>query len=143
MPSFLNTPISSIFSGDFWRKNQKTGMKDFSRAKARGQLAVDVFQTEDDIVVLAPVAGIKVEDVEVVVQEDVLTIRGIRSLDLDIPQNNYYARECFWGEFTRSIVLPTAVNTAKIDASFKDGILKVQIPKANKVKMQIIKIKSK
>ena len=143
MSNFLNTPISTFFSADFWKKGKQTKVREFVSTKAKGQLAVDVFQTEDDIVVLAPVAGIKVEDVEVVVQEDVLTIRGMRSLDLDIPQKNYYAQECFWGEFTRSIILPTAVNTAKIDASFKDGILKVQIPKANKVKMQIIKIKSK
>lgn len=143
MLNFLNTPIANLFSGSFWKNPSKSKLGDFANSKARGQLAVDVFQTEDDIVVLAPVAGIKVEDVEVVVQEDVLTIRGIRSLDLDIPQNNYYARECFWGEFTRSIVLPTAVNTAKIDASFQNGILKIEIPKATKVRMQIIKIKSK
>lgn len=142
MANFLNTPISALLNADFWKKNTQSKASGFVGSKTKGQLAVDVFQTEDDIVVLAPVAGIKVEDVEVVVQEDVLTIRGIRSLDLDIPQKNYYAQECFWGEFTRSIVLPTAVNTAKIEASFQDGILKIQIPKANKVKMQIIKIKS-
>jgi HSP20 family protein len=143
MANFLNTPISSLFNFDFWKTARQTKIRKFVNNKTTGQLAVDVFQTEDDIIVLAPVAGIKVEDVEVVIQEDVLTIRGMRSLDLDIPQKNYYAQECFWGEFTRSIVLPTAVNTAKIDASFEGGILKIQIPKANKVKMQIIKIKNK
>lgn len=143
MSNFLNAPISSLFNMDFWKKAKSTKVSEFVGSKTKGQLAVDVFQTEDDIIVMAPVAGIKVEDVEVVVQEDVLTIRGMRSLDLDIPQKNYYAQECFWGEFTRSIILPTAVNTAKIDATLKDGILKIQIPKASKVKMQIIKIKSK
>lgn len=143
MLNFLNTPISSFLNTNFWKKTKSTKVREFVGNKTKGQLAVDVFQTEDDIVVMAPVAGIKVEDVEVVVQEDVLTIRGMRSLDLDIPQKNYYARECFWGEFTRSIILPTAVNTSKIDASFNNGILKIQIPKATKVKMQIIKIKSK
>lgn len=143
MSNFLNAPLSALLTLDFWKKQRQSKIGEFVHSKAKGQLAVDVFQTEDDIVVLAPVAGIKVEDVEVLVKEDVLTIRGMRSLDFDVPQKNYYAQECFWGEFTRSIVLPSAVNTAKIEASFQDGILKIQIPKANKVKMQIIKIKSK
>jgi len=143
MSNFFNASISALFNSGFWKKNRETHARDFVNSRAKGQLAVDVFQTEDDIVILAPIAGIKIEDVEVLIQEDILTIRGIRSLNLDIPQKNYYAHECFWGEFSRSVVLPTAVNTAKIEATFKDGILKIQIPKANKVRMKIIKIKSK
>jgi len=90
MPNFLNTPISTFFNSNFWKKNKEARSREFSNIKTRGQLAVDVFQTEDDIVILAPIAGIKIEDVEVLIQEDVLTIRGIRSLDLDIPQKNFH-----------------------------------------------------
>lgn len=142
MANFLHTSLSDLFNlAMFKRKN--SAITDANTSTAKGQLAVDVFQTEDDIVVLAPVAGVKVEDVEVIVNEDVLTIRGMRTLDIDVPKRNYYAQECFWGEFVRSIVLPAAVNTSEIEASFKDGILQIKIPKANKIRMKIIKIKSK
>ena len=139
MANFLNTPITNLFNSGFFSKRKMVSTEEIIAGKAKGQLAVDVFQTEDDIIVMAPIAGVDVENIEVIVNDDVLVIRGIRSLDLDIPQNNYYAKECFWGEFTRSIVLPMAVNTAKIEASFKNGVLQIKIPKANKVKMKIIK----
>lgn len=145
MSNFLNKPISTLLSDTFslFRgKNETKALSTSTSHMKKGQLAVDVFQTEDDIMIFAPIAGVKLDDVEVVVNEDLLTIRGMRSLDIDVPQRNYYAQECFWGEFSRSIVLPTAVNTAKIGATFNDGVLKIQIPKANKVKMQIIKVRS-
>lgn len=141
MASFLNTPIMNIFSLGVFKK-KVSGFSEGVSSMSKGQLAVDVFQTEDEIVILAPIAGVKIEDIELIVNEDVLTVRGIRTLDVDIPQRNYYAQECFWGEFSRSIILPTAVNTAEIEASFKDGILQIKIPKANKVRMKIIKIKN-
>jgi len=107
-----------------------------------GQLALDVYQTQDDIVILAPIAGVKLEDMNVSVTDDILTIKGKRSLNIDIPDENYYTQECFWGDFSRSIVLPASVNTNKISASFKDGVLKIEIPKIEKVRSKVIRIKT-
>jgi HSP20 family protein len=107
-----------------------------------GQLALDVYQTQDDIVILAPIAGVKLEDMNVSVTDDVLTIKGKRSLNIDIPDENYYTQECFWGDFSRSIVLPASVNTNKISANFKDGVLKIEIPKIEKVRSKVIRIKT-
>lgn len=107
-----------------------------------GQLALDVYQTKEKIVILAPIAGVKLDDMTVSVTDDVLTIKGKRNLEKEIPDEDYLTQECFWGDFSRSIVLPASVNTAKIAAKFKDGVLTIEIPKIEKVKEKVIRIKT-
>ena len=107
-----------------------------------GQLALDVYQTKNNIVILAPIAGVKLEDMNVAVADDVLTIKGKRNLEAKVPEENYFTQECFWGDFSRSIVLPASVDSNKITASFKDGVLKIEIPKIEKVRSKIIRIKT-
>lgn len=111
-------------------------------ARAEGQLALDVFQTKNHIVVLAPIAGVKLDDINVSITEDVLTIKGNRQLEMDVAEEDYFTQECFWGNFSRSIVLPAAVDPGKISASFKEGVLKVSIPKTERVKTKVVRIKS-
>ena len=106
-----------------------------------GQLALDIYQTESDIVIVAPIAGVKLNDINVAVTEDVLTIKGNRYLEFDIPEEDYFTQECFWGDFSRSIVLPAAVDTSKISATFKDAVLKITIPKTEKTKTRVVRIK--
>lgn len=107
-----------------------------------GQLALDIYQTPTHIVIVAPIAGVKMPDIDVSITEDVLTIKGKRYLEFDIPDEDYFTQECFWGDFSRSIVLPASVDASKISASFKDAVLKITIPKAEKVKTKIVRIKS-
>ena len=107
-----------------------------------GQLALDIYQTQSHIVVVAPIAGVKLSDINVSVTEDVLTIKGKRYLEFDIPDEDYFSQECFWGDFSRSIVLPAAVDSTKIDASFKDAVLKITIPKTERTKTKVVRIKS-
>jgi HSP20 family protein len=109
---------------------------------SEGQLALDIYQTPTHIVIVAPIAGVKMPDIDVSVTEDVLTIKGKRYLEFDIPDEDYFTQECFWGDFSRSIVLPASVDASKISASFKDAVLKITIPKAEKVKTKIVRIKS-
>jgi HSP20 family protein len=94
-----------------------------------GQLSVDVYELPGELVIIAPVAGIKLEDVNISLTEDVLTISGSRELEHKISKDGYLIQECFWGEFSRSIVLPDNINADKITASFKDGVLKITIPR--------------
>lgn len=110
----------------------------------QGQLALDVYQTKDHIVIVAPIAGIKLDDMTVSVTDDVLTIKGTRQYEekVEIPEENFFTQECFWGEFSRSIVLPASVDTNKIAASFNDGVLKITIPKIEKVRSKVIRIKT-
>lgn len=107
-----------------------------------GQLALDVYQTSTHIVVLAPIAGVKLEDMSVEVSDDVLTIQGNRQYSKTVEQENYFTQECFWGDFSRSIVLPASVDTNKISASFDDGVLKIEIPKIEKIRSKTIRIKA-
>lgn len=107
-----------------------------------GQLALDVYQTKTHIVVLAPIAGVKMSDIKVTVTEDVLSIKGKRQLEFNIPEEDYFTQECFWGDFSRSIVLPSAVDPSKINASFKDAVLKVTIPKTERTKTKVVRIKA-
>jgi HSP20 family protein len=109
---------------------------------AEGQLALDIYQTSTHIVVVAPIAGVKMDDIDVSITEDVLTIKGKRNLEFDVPDEDYFTQECFWGDFSRSIVLPASVDSSKIAASFKDAVLKISIPKVERVKTKIVRIKA-
>lgn len=114
----------------------------FDEDVEEGQLALDVYQTKDEIVIVSPIAGVKLEDMTVSVTDDVLTIRGERQSEHTVSEENYFSQECFWGDFSRSIVLPASVDTNKIAASFKDGVLTIKIPKIEKVRSKVIRIKT-
>ena len=96
-----------------------------------GQLSVDVYETPGKLIIVAPIAGIKLDDVNISLTEDVLTISGNRALEEEIKEDDYLIQECFWGEFSRSIVLPDNINADKISASFKDGVLRITIPRTS------------
>ncbi|MBM3230876.1 Hsp20/alpha crystallin family protein [Candidatus Peregrinibacteria bacterium] len=101
-----------------------------------GQIAVDIFELEDYYIIRAPIAGVKLSDIDIEVDEKVLTIRGRRTAADDIPKDQFYLQECFWGDFQRSITLPVIIDPKKVKATFsKDSILKVLIPKEEKVKI--------
>jgi len=111
--------------------------------KEIGQLSVDVYESPAELIILAPIAGVKLSDISISLTEDVLTISGQRSLEFKLPSNDYLIQECFWGEFSRSIVLPDNVDQSRITASFKDGLLKITIPKtAGNQKTKLIRIKN-
>lgn len=107
-----------------------------------GQLAVDVYQTEDDIVLKAPLAGVRPEDLELSITDEVVTIKGERKVMEEIKRENYLAQECYWGAFARSYVLPVPVTSDKAQATLKNGILTIAIPKQEKTKAKKIEIKT-
>jgi len=97
--------------------------------KEIGQLSLDIYETPKELTILAPIAGVSLDDINVSVTEDVLTIQGKRNHEFTINEDDYLIQECFWGKFSRSIVLPDYVDTSKINAGFKNGVLKITIPK--------------
>lgn len=109
--------------------------------KEEGQLAVDVFQTSEEIVVVAPVAGVKPSDLAINITDEVLTIKGARNFQFKAASNDYFTQECFWGSFSRSIILPESVDASNVSASFKNGILTVRIPKVERIRTRMVKIK--
>lgn len=110
--------------------------------KEVGQLSLDIFQTAKEIVILAPIAGVTKENITLTLTEDVLVIKGTRESMEDVPEENYYTRECFWGDFARSIVLPLEADSKNITASFEKNVLEIRIPKTEREQTKVIKIKA-
>ena len=110
-------------------------------ADTEGQLAVDVYQTKDNVVIKAPIAGVAADDLDIEVAEDVVTIRGERKEVKEVDREHYYVQECYWGAFSRSVILPTSTVAEKAVASLKDGVLTITIPKVAQDKVKKIKVK--
>ncbi|OGI28525.1 MAG: hypothetical protein A2288_01020 [Candidatus Moranbacteria bacterium RIFOXYA12_FULL_44_15] len=108
---------------------------------SEGQLTIDVYQTENDIVIKSTIAGVKPEDLDVSINNDMLTVRGERKQDEEVPADNYYYQECYWGTFSRSVILPIDVLAEKIEASMKNGILTIRMPKAETNKTKKIQVR--
>ncbi|MFZ2882801.1 MAG: Hsp20/alpha crystallin family protein, partial [Candidatus Moraniibacteriota bacterium] len=96
---------------------QSTGLDDNNE----GQLTIDVYQTDTEVVIKSTIAGVKPEDLDVNINNDMLTIRGERKNDEQVLEENYYYQECYWGSFSRSVILPVDVLADKIEASMKNG----------------------
>lgn len=108
-----------------------------------GQLSIDVYQTPDSLIVKSTIAGVKPEDIDISVNNDLLTIRGKRDMDESIMDEDYLFRECYWGAFSRSIILPVEVKADKIEAYLESGVLTVSLPKLKKVKQVSVKVKER
>lgn len=108
-----------------------------------GQLSVDVYQTEDSIVIKSTIAGVKSEDIDISINNDMVTIRGLRQKQEEVAKEDYFYQECYWGGFSRSIILPVEVKEDKVDAVLENGILTVILPRAIKTKSTSIKVKEK
>jgi len=113
-----------------------------SNEKHEGQLSVDVYQTTDDIVIIAPIAGTSPQDIHISITDDVITIKGRREIPTrdTLQDDHFYIQECFWGNFSRSIVLPAAVDTRHVDAHCQNNILTIRIPKLERVRTRVIKV---
>ena len=114
--------------------------KDWITDDAEGQLVLDVYQTDNEIVVKSTLAGVKPEDIDISITNDMLTIKGVREKDEEVKDENYYYQECYWGVFSRSVILPSEVEEDKIKASLKNGILTIRMPKAEKIKTKKISV---
>lgn len=107
-----------------------------------GQLAVDVYQTKNSVVVKAPVAGVDPEMIDIDVTNDSVAIRGERYDEKEVDQEGYHFQECYWGSFARSVVLPVECDAEKAEATFKNGILTIRLPKIQKTKAKKVKVKA-
>lgn len=107
-----------------------------------GQLAVDVYQTMNDTVVEAAIAGVKPEDIDITVMPDSLTIRGARRHKGVDEEHDYLYQECYWGRFARSIILPEEVDPENADVLFENGILTIRLPKASRKKMRKLQVRT-
>ena len=116
---------------------------DFQGEEPQGELAVDVYQTPDAIVVKALVAGVQPNSIDISLTREMLTISGTREDEREVDEENYFQRELYWGSFSRSILLPEEVDVDLAEASEKHGILMIRLPKVNKKKQMKLKVRSR
>ncbi|MDA8216967.1 MAG: Hsp20/alpha crystallin family protein [Dehalococcoidales bacterium] len=110
--------------------------------RGTGSLAVDVYQTDKDVIVEASIAGVKPEDIDISITGDTLTIKGESKQEEKIERENYFFNERRYGTFSRTITLPMPVESDKADAKFENGVLKLTLPKAEQAKAKKITVKS-
>jgi HSP20 family protein len=108
-----------------------------------GQLTIDMYQTKDNVIIKSTIAGVKPEDIDVTIANDMVTIRGERKRDFEASSEDYFYQECYWGSFSRSVVLPVDVDIDNVEADLKDGILTVILPKAAKARAKKIRVGAK
>jgi len=109
---------------------------------AVADVAMDMFETDSEVVLKAELPGVKPEEVDVSITEDVLTIKGEHKEEKEEKEASYYRKELRYGSFSRSVRLPTSVNSEKAEAVFENGMLTLTLPKAEEVKPRQIKVKT-
>jgi HSP20 family protein len=123
------------------RASRAPRAKDWSESEPEGQLTVDVYQTPDDIIIESAIAGVKPEDIDVNVTNDSISIKGARHREEKEEGADYLYQECYWGRFSRSIILPQEVDPENADVTFRNGILTVRLPKVNKQRGRKLRVK--
>jgi len=108
-----------------------------------GELAVDVYQTPEAIVVKALIAGVHPNSIDISLTRETVTISGSRSDEKEVEEDNYFQRELYWGAFSRTILLPEEIDVDMAEASEKHGVLVLRLPKINKKKETKLKVRAR
>ncbi len=108
-----------------------------------GELAVDVYQTPDHIVLKALIAGVQPQTIDISLTREMLTISGVRSDEREVEEDNYFQRELYWGSFSRTILLPEEVDVDAAEATEKHGVLMIRLPKINKRRETKLKVRAR
>ena len=120
-----------------------TSGENWADTQPEGELAVDIYQTPDAIVVKALVAGVQPGSIDIALTREMLTISGQREDEKEVEDDGYFQRELYWGSFSRTILLPEEVDVDLAEASEKHGILMIRLPKINKKRQTKLKVRSR
>ncbi len=115
--------------------------KDGGNADEEGQLTIDVYQTKEMIIIKSIIGGVRPEDLDISVTSDMVTIKGMRKNPDEVTPEDYFYQECFWGNFSRSIILPCDIKGDEVEAKMKNGILTVKLPKIEKNSSMKVEVK--
>ncbi|MEN9852518.1 MAG: hypothetical protein RI996_461 [Candidatus Parcubacteria bacterium] len=118
------------------------GSWDDTQEELDGELSVDMYQTEKDLVIEAMIAGVRPEDIQVNITRDIVTLSGKREANKSVIQDDYFYRELYWGTFSRSIMLPHEIDIESAEAIEKHGMLIIKMPKIDKGRQSKLKVKS-
>ncbi len=137
MDDFFGEQLDSEASLAATKSVSKTKQKE-----EEGQLTVDVYQTDDEIVIKSTIAGVTANDLDISITNDMVTIKGSRGSEEKIRQSDYYYQELYWGAFSRSIILPEEIDADNAKASMKNGVLTIKLPKLAKSRTKKIRVSS-
>ncbi|MBI2476794.1 Hsp20/alpha crystallin family protein [Candidatus Uhrbacteria bacterium] len=112
---------------------QQRPMETWVPDSVEGQLAIDVFETDDNILIQSAIAGVDPEVLDIFINPDMVTIRGTRERDARANDATVHYEECFWGSFSRTIMLPCHVQSDRSEAKLKNGVLTITLPKQTNV----------
>ena len=144
---FITTDPFRTFQQRFNRVFGDTGLTAFppdeSLSIAAWAPACDIFETADEIVVKAELPGVKKDDVKLTIENNVLTLRGERKFEAETNKEDYHRVEHSYGEFYRSFTLPFGIDVKNVNAEFKDGLLRVKLPKREEAKPKAIDVNVK
>ena len=110
---------------------------------SEGELTVDMYQTPNEIIIQTMIAGVKPEELDVTINREMVTIKGKRERDRILSDENYFYQELYWGTFSRTILLPQEVEPDEAEASERNGLLTIRLPKIDKEKVQTLRVKTK
>jgi len=124
--AFVNVPKETIQEKNIENKN--------SIFNPEGELVVDVFETNSEFVVLTAIAGVEIKDLDIAVEKDMMVIKGQRVNPDNNLEKKYFYQECYWGPFSKKIVLPEGIDTKSTEAKIYKGVLTIKIPKITEAK---------
>ena len=137
-PISLREAMDHLFKKSFVRSGSS-----WLAPVGEGRLAVDMYETDDAIVVKSAIPGIKAQDLDISVTGEILTIKGETRTGEEIKEGKYLYRERRYGSFCRALTIPVPVMTDKAEATFENGVLTLTLPKVEEVKPKAIKVKAK
>lgn len=111
------------------------------KSDEEGELTVDVYQTPDDIIIQTTVAGVRPDELDVSITQEMITIKGRRQRAHEVSDKDFFNKELYWGSFSRSILLPQEVDADEAQATFKNGLLTIRLPKLDTARTQKLRVK--
>ena len=134
--------IAEIDSEELLEDDAEVSETGILNDEEEGQLAVDMYQTPEEIIIKTMVAGVKPEDLDIAITRDMVTIRGKRMESYETEDNDFFHQELYWGSFSRTIVLPAEVEIEEAEAAEKHGLLTLILPKIDKNRQSKLKVRS-
>lgn len=110
--------------------------------EGEGQVAIDVYQTPEAIIIEAPIAGVSTDDLDISISNESVTIKGKRNRNRETKDEHYFYQECYWGRFSRSVILPQEIDPERSEAHVKNGVLVITLPKSTRAKAKKLKVKT-
>ena len=143
--NFFEDPKATraVFEGKGEERHAHLVPRDQGEDEPAGELAVDVYQTPEAIVVKALIAGVHPGSIDISLTREMLTISGTREDEREVDEEHYFQRELYWGSFSRTILLPEEVDVDMAEASERHGVLMIRLPKINKKKQTKLKVRAR